>query len=372
MTGSAGADLMSSRGVTLTGTGLKKSFGKRTVLDVEHIEVRPSSTLAVVGPSGAGKSTLLALLGLLEKPDAGEVRLDGRVVDSRDRRTRMRFAAAFQSPYLFKGTIADNVAYGLKLRGVGSSERARRVSAVLQRVGLDGWEPRSALTLSGGEAHRVALARALVLDPEVLFLDEPLSSLDPLLKGRLANDFSRILHEGGVTTVYVTHDQNEATAIADDMAVMREGRIVASGCIDDVMGLPPDEWTAVFLGGRAPLGGVVVESAEGVCRIDVSGVELFGAGEFERGTRVLVGVRPEDVMLFEADVELPRSSARNHVDCVVESVQFWGVTSQASLVAGDVQISARVTRAAVRDLGLAPGVRVQAVFKATAVRIRRA
>jgi molybdopterin-binding protein len=361
---------LETRGVTLIGTGLKKSFGKRLVVDVEHIQVRPGSTLAVVGPSGAGKSTLLALLGLLEKPDAGEITLDGTPIQVGNRRARMRFAAAFQSPYLFKGTVADNVAYGLRLRGMATAERASRVSAVLERVGLPGWERNSAMNLSGGEAHRVALARALVLDPEVLFLDEPLSSLDPLLKGKLAHDFSKILHEADVTTVYVTHDQNEAAAIADDMAVMREGRVVAAGHIEDVMGLPPDEWTASFLGGRAPLEGHVVECTDGVCRVDVSGVQFYSTGDFEQGARVLLGVRPEDVMLFEADVELPRSSARNHIDCVVESVDLWGVTSQASLRAGDVQLSARVTRAAVKDLSLAPGARVHAVFKATAVRIR--
>lgn len=363
---------MAARGVTLTGDRLLKTFGKRTVLDIDRVEVRPATTLALLGPSGAGKSTLLALLGLLERPDAGEIRLDGQVVTHRDRPTRMRFAGAFQHPYLFKGTIAENIAYGLKLRGIPAKQRAEKVSAVLERVGLAGWERTSAMTLSGGEAHRVALARALVLDPEVLFLDEPLSALDPLLKGRLVQDFSRILHEGGVTAVYVTHDQNEAMAIADDIAVMREGRIVASGRIDDVMVLPPDEWTAGFLGAQSPLRGRVVRCEEGVSAVDVGGVEICVAEELAVGANVELGVRAEDVMLFEAGVELPRSSARNHVDCVVESLEMWGVQRQATLAVGEVRLSARVTRAAVRDLALQEGAPVQAVFKATAVRVRTA
>jgi tungstate transport system ATP-binding protein len=153
------------------------------VVDVDHVEIGAGETLALLGPSGAGKSTLLSILGLLERPDAGQVYLDGKPVSTKDSSARMQMAAAFQSPYLFKGTVADNVAYGLKLRGMPGGGRRDAVAEALERVGLDGWESRSALTLSGGEAQRVALARALVLKPRVLLLDEPLSSLDPLIKG---------------------------------------------------------------------------------------------------------------------------------------------------------------------------------------------
>jgi len=137
----------------LAGEGLIKSYGKRTVVDIERVEAAAGRTLGIVGPSGAGKSTLLALLGLLERPDAGRIVFQGRQVGVGDRQQRMRFAAAFQNPYLFKGTVADNVAYGLKLRRISKPQRAKRVSAALERVGLEGWESTSALTLSGGEAR---------------------------------------------------------------------------------------------------------------------------------------------------------------------------------------------------------------------------
>lgn len=358
--------------VALAGEGLKKSFGKRTVVDVERIEARAGATLAVVGPSGAGKSTLLALLSLLERPDEGCVLLGGTPVDTRDRRARMRFAAAFQRPYLFKGTVADNVAYGLKLRGLSVARRAQEVSAALERVGLSGWEQRSALTLSGGEAQRVALARALVLRPEVLFLDEPLASLDPLLKAKLAADFARIIREDGVTTIYVTHDQHEAAAVADDIALMREGRIVAAGSIDEVTGLPADAWTAAFFGSQLPLVGTVTHDDGGLLQVDVGTQTISGLGDAPVGSRVILGVRPEDVTIFEADAQIPRSSARNLLHARIVELKMWGMTCNVVLDIGGQMISARVTRFSLTDLGLRPGLAVKALFKASAVLVRKA
>jgi len=354
----------------LVGEGLVRRYGGRTVVDVDRIEAREGRTLGIVGPSGAGKSTLLALLGLLERPDAGRITLEGHPVDFRDRRARMRFSAAFQSPYLFKGTVADNVEYGLKLRRLASARRAEAVSEALARVGLAGWERTSALTLSGGEAQRVALARALVLEPDVLFLDEPLASLDPLLKSRLAEDFSRIIRDHKVTTVYVTHDQQEAAAIADDLAVMREGRVVAQGAVAEVTGLPADEWTATFLGARMPLNGVVSGCVEGMLAVDIGSGTIFALGEMPAGAKVVAGVRPEDVVIFEAGAEDLSSSARNLIPATVVDMKFWGVTSHVVLDLGGQTISALVTRASMQDMGLAPGVEVKALFKASSVLVR--
>ncbi len=359
-------------GMTLRAEGLKKSFGARVVVDIESLEVAAGRTLAILGPSGAGKSTLLSILGLLEKPDAGTIYLDGRPVHFRDKSARMHMAAAFQSPYLFRGTIADNVAYGLKLRRVPSRKRREDISNALARVGLEGWEDRGVHTLSGGEAQRVALARAMVLRPSVLFLDEPLASLDPLAKGALASDFSRIIREDSMTTVYVTHDQNEAVSIADQLIVMRDGRSVAQGETYEVMGLPPDEWTAEFLGAGEPLEGEVVESGDDLLGIDIGGQKIWAVGTFSKGERVLVGVRPEDVLLFEGEADIPRSTARNRLDARIVDVRMWGVMHHIVLRTDGGLIASRVSHFSVRDMGLAPGAFVQAVFKATAVRVRLA
>ncbi|HSQ22476.1 MAG TPA: ATP-binding cassette domain-containing protein, partial [Coriobacteriia bacterium] len=176
-------------------------YHRRTVLDVDHFDLCDGETHVVLGPSGSGKSTLLRILGLLERPASGRILLDGDEVEAGDKRARMMMAAVFQNPYLFKGTVEENVAYGLALRRVPKAERAERVARALDRVGLGGIERSSALRLSGGEAQRVALARALVLEPRILLLDEPLSYLDPLIKRRLVADFSEILSAEGVTAL---------------------------------------------------------------------------------------------------------------------------------------------------------------------------
>ncbi len=363
--------ITNDKGLALRAEGICKQYGKRVVVDVDHVEIAAGETLALLGPSGAGKTTLLAILGLLEKPDAGQVYLDGKPVSVRDRVARRQMAAAFQSPYLFKGTISDNVAYGLKLRKVPVGRRREAVSEALERVDLEGWESRSALTLSGGEAQRVALARALVLKPRVLFLDEPLSSLDPLIKGRLTQDFARIIREESMTTVYVTHDQNEAMAVGDTMIILRDGRAVAQGHVDDVMGVPPNEWTAYFLGSEPPLEGTVVMSKEGLVGVDVGGLVVHAVGESETGARVRIGVRPEDVVLFEGDAAIPRSTARNHYSGSVVSVERWGVMYHVVLDIGGVRLASHVSLASVREMGLETGSEVQVVFKASAVRMRQ-
>jgi len=358
--------------VVLEAIGVRKSFRKRAVLDVERIALEDARTLALLGPSGAGKSTLLAVLGLLERPDAGRVLLDGREVGVGDRQARLHIAAAFQRPWLFKGTVGENVAYGLALRGVRPAERGARVTEALERVGLGGWEDRSALTLSGGEAQRVALARALAVRPRVLLLDEPLASLDAVEKRRLAREFARVLREDGMTVLWVTHDQDEAALVADDVAVMRDGRVVAIGPADEVFFVPQDAWTAGFLGLEAPIAGVVAAVEEGVACVVCDGAEVFAVSDAAVGARVRLGVRPEDVVLFAADADVPASSARNRLRCVVVDLEHAGATFRVVLERGGMRLAARVSKAAVRELGLAPGAEVLAVFKAAAVRVAEA
>lgn len=355
--------------LAVLGEGLRVRYHKRTVLDVPRFELRQGETHAVLGPSGSGKSTLMRVVGLLEKPAAGRVFLEGREVEAGDREARMMTAAVFQNPYLFKGTVGENVAYGLKMRHVAAAERDRRVAAALERVGLGGTQRSSALRLSGGEAQRVALARALVLEPRILLLDEPLSYLDPLIKRRLVADFSEILSSGGVTALYVTHDQDEAMVVADRVSIMHEGSIVRSGPTDEVMGLPTDGWVADFIGMDAALRGRIDSSSEGVAQILVGGDSIFAATDLPCGMEVLVGIRPEDVMLFPVTPELPPSSARNRARMRVEAVEHRGSTDRVSLSADGLKLAAAVSRASSRELALTPGAEVLALFKATAVRV---
>ena len=272
------ADSRKSEAPLVRGEGLSVAYRKKTVLDVDLVELASGKTYCLLGASGAGKSTLLRVLGMLEKPTTGRVLFDGVEADRHSLSTRRRVAAVFQKPYLLRGTVGDNVAYGLRLRSVGADERAKRVSAVLARMGMDGWQERSALTLSGGEGQRVALARALVLEPDLLLLDEPLSYIDPLLKRQLSLEFADILASEHVTTLYVTHDRDEAAVVADCIGVMRDGRIVTEGAPEVVLALPPDAWVANFVGAETPIEGVVASNDGGVVRVDCGDEHIFAMG----------------------------------------------------------------------------------------------
>jgi putative spermidine/putrescine transport system ATP-binding protein len=227
--------------------GIVKSFGDFT-LDVDEFLVGSGTTTALLGPSGSGKSTLLTILGGLIKPDEGRVLLGNEPMTPK--LTRTHVTAVFQTPYLLRGTVMRNVAYGLKLRHVPIQERRLRVGKVLDLVGLSGYETRSIAGLSGGEAQRIALARALVLEPAVLLLDEPLSSLDEHLKKHLAHEFARILKELRMTAVYVTHHKGEAKVVADAIGVMKEGRIVSYAEGEGFLTGHTDPWARDFLGVR--------------------------------------------------------------------------------------------------------------------------
>jgi thiamine transport system ATP-binding protein len=217
-------------------------------VDGVSIDLPAGDVLAVLGPSGSGKSTLLRAVAGLEPVTAGSVLYDG--VDLADVPTHRRgFALMFQDGQLFAHqTVAGNVGYPLRLRRTPARTVATRVAELLELVGLPGFGERDTTSLSGGERQRVALARALAVDPRLLLLDEPLSALDRGLRERLAHDLRDILVAAGTTVLLVTHDQEEAFTVADRMALMRAGRVVGAGTVEEVWRHPADAEAARFLG----------------------------------------------------------------------------------------------------------------------------
>jgi ABC-type Fe3+/spermidine/putrescine transport system ATPase subunit len=229
-------------------TAVTKRFGDVAAVDAIDLEVRPGEFLSLLGPSGCGKTTTLRLIAGFERPDAGEVRIGGRDV-SRLPAYRRNVNTVFQSYALFPHlTVGDNVSYGLKQRGLGRSERRARSAEMLELVQLTGLEARKPRQLSGGQQQRVALARALVMQPQVLLLDEPLGALDLKVRKELQIELKRIQEEIGITFVYVTHDQEEALAMSDRVAVMNAGRIEQLGAPGEIYDHPETEFVAGFIG----------------------------------------------------------------------------------------------------------------------------
>ncbi|HEY3097499.1 MAG TPA: ABC transporter ATP-binding protein [Methylomirabilota bacterium] len=349
--------------------GVRRRHTDGFALDVASLDVVAGEVLGVIGPNGAGKSTLLRILGLLERPDEGRVLVDGRAVDARDALAeRRRVATVFQEPLLADASVTHNVALGLRFRGVSAARAEPRVQTWLERLGIDKLAGRMARTLSGGEARRVALARALVLEPEALLLDEPFAGLDAPARAALIEDLGGIVRADRVTTVLVTHERGEAQALADRVAVLMEGRVRQLDDTARVFYAPVSEDVARFVGVETLVMGRVVGRADGVTAVEAGGRVLEVAAAAAPGAHVRVGIRPEDVTLTAVDGARVLSSARNTLDGTVVRVS---ASTHATHVIVDVgfPLVAAVTPRSVDDLGLRPGVRVRAVFKASAAHL---
>jgi len=218
------------------------------VLRADVLDIQRGETLAVVGPNGAGKSTLLLALARLIKPAQGEITFDGRSLNDWDElEYRRKISFVFQAPLLMDMTVEQNVALGLKFRAAPKDETYKRVVKWMKQLGVEPLSKRRAGQLSGGEAQRVSLARAFVLEPELLLLDEPFSSLDPPTRTKLLDDLSALLKEDHRTAVFVTHNLNEAAMLSHRIAVIVEGRLRQVGPAQQIKAKPADDAVAAFL-----------------------------------------------------------------------------------------------------------------------------
>lgn len=272
--------------------------GRTRVLDLAGLALERGQTLALLGPNGAGKSTLLRVLALLERPASGRLELFGEPVPVDERRRlalRRRLAMVFQEPLLTDRTVAENVALGLRLRGHRGAEVGRRVAQWLERFGIGAFAERHPRTLSGGEARRVSLARAFVLEPEVLLLDEPFASLDVHGREALALELELILREARLTTVLVTHDRTESLLLADRALVLMEGRARQEGAVREVFAEPADAGVARFLGVENLLPAEAVARPDGRIQVRLAGQEFPAPGAAPGTGPILVSVRAEEI-----------------------------------------------------------------------------
>ncbi len=301
-------------------TGIHKRFGGFSALSDVCLEVHEGEFVCFLGPSGCGKTTLLRVIAGLDIQSSGRVEQAGRDIstlppDARD------FGIVFQSYALFPNlTVRRNVSYGLENRRLPRTEIRKRVDELLDLVGMPEQGEKYPAQLSGGQQQRVALARALATSPGLLLLDEPLSALDAKVRVHLRTEIKALQHRLGVTTVMVTHDQEEALTMADRIVVMDSGRVVQVGTPEDIYRRPASAFVADFIGSMNFLDGQVVPGG-----VQVGGHSLqCPIGDHLEGTGVVVAIRPEDLVLAGEGL-------RNRVTTLVEDVEFLGAFLRATL-----------------------------------------
>ncbi len=338
-------------------------------LDVESLVVYEDEVLSIIGPNGAGKTTLLQRLAMLQKKPRGELFFRGRKVgpDIPVTDYRRHVTMVFQETLLFDTTVFENVAAGLRFRRAGKDSIEKGVLEKLELFGVGHLKERSVRTLSGGEARRVSLARSFAVRPDIIFLDEPFSALDPPTHEAIVADLSHILRRPGMTTIFATHDRSEALRLSDRICVMSRGKILQIGTPDEIMNRPADEFIASFVGAETILPGIVADANAGTISVNVNGQRVMAVSDAKTGQNVLLCIRPESISLT-AEPRLDATSERNVLAGTVTDVMSLGLYYRVTVDCGFI-LSAYVTPASVRKLELERGKTVYPSFKATAVHV---
>ncbi len=345
--------------------GLVKRFGSFTALKDIDLSVGRSEFVCFLGPSGCGKTTLLRAIAGLDRQDEGQIVIAGRDVSKLPPAAR-DFGIVFQSYALFPNlSVADNVGYGLVNRRRSKGEIGARVSELLALVGLPEQGPKFPAQLSGGQQQRVALARALATSPSLLLLDEPLSALDARVRVHLRDEIKSLQRRLGVTTIMVTHDQEEALAMADRIVVMNHGHIEQVGTPQQIYRSPVSQFVADFVGHMTFISAVV--SGDG--RADIGGIhlEVPALKGIAPGTRIELGIRPEELQVRGIGPE-----TQNQFDATVETLDYLGSYSRA-LVIPDVNqglhLSADFSTNVQRDLEITAGKKLSVALPPSSLRV---
>jgi spermidine/putrescine ABC transporter ATP-binding subunit len=328
--------------VEITIRAVVKRFGSVTAVDRADLVVGDGELFTLLGPSGCGKTTLLRLLAGFYQPDAGEIRFGARVVSGLppyERNIGMVFQNYALWPHM---TVAANVAYGLRLRKLAAADVSARLAEGLRKVNLTGFESRYPGQLSGGQQQRVALARALVLNPDILLLDEPLSNLDAKIRVRVRAEIKKLQRELGITTIYVTHDQEEALSLSDRVAVMKDGRVLQVGSPKELYERPRTRFVADFVGTNNLLPGRVRGRHGAELVVDTEVGSLHAVSEAAVGERCVLAIRPENVAIAAC------GEAASHGNVVRGRVTF--VAYLGSALRYDVEAApGHVLQADIRD-----------------------
>ena len=300
-----------------------KTFGSLTVLDEIELTIHENEFMTLLGPSGCGKTTLLRIIGGFEMPDSGKIIFNGKDITNVPPNKRP-INTVFQKYSLFSHmNVEENIAFGPKISGKSEDYIRGKISYALKLVNLDGYEKHNVTKLSGGQQQRIAIARAIVNEPKVLLLDEPLSALDLKLRRSMRQELVRINRETGITFIFVTHDQEEALSMSDTIVVMNQGYIQQIGTPENVYNEPENAFVADFIGDSNIIDGVMVRDK--LVRILGREYPCVDVG-FPLESPVDVQIRPEDITLAE-----PQEDALNGV---VTKVGFWGMSYDINVSAG--------------------------------------
>ncbi|MDD2979100.1 MAG: ABC transporter ATP-binding protein [Hespellia sp.] len=306
---------------------VSKSFDENVVLDKLNLYIRENEFLTLLGPSGCGKTTLLRILGGFETPDSGEIIFNGQNINAIPPNKR-QLNTVFQKYALFSHmTIADNIAFGLKIKGKSKNYIEDKIRYALKLVNLEGFEHRTPDSLSGGQQQRIAIARAIVNEPKVLLLDEPLGALDLKLRQDMQYELIRLKNELGITFVYVTHDQEEALTMSDTIVVMNQGYIQQIGTPEDIYNEPQNAFVADFIGESNIISSTMVEDK--VVKMLGATWECVDVG-FGKMRPVDAVLRPEDIVLVKP--------GEGVIDGVVTNIIFKGVHYEMDVLANNYEL----------------------------------
>jgi putative spermidine/putrescine transport system ATP-binding protein len=295
--------------------GVGRSFAGRAALEGLDLTIKGGEFVALLGPSGCGKSTALNCLAGLLPLTTGSIWMDGRRIDGQPPEAR-GFGMVFQNYALFPHmSVRRNIAFGLRMRRLPREEVRRRVDGAIRLVQLEEHTAKFPGQLSGGQQQRVAIARAIVLEPPLVLMDEPLSNLDAKLRLEMRTEIKRIHQTLGLTTVYVTHDQEEALSLSDRLVLLRDGRVQQIGTPEEVYAQPSNRYVAGFMGYRNEIELPVVSSGTGLVTLTGAGISLTGVRRDKVGGTAVAVIRPEDVTVGPGD---------NPVEVTVEVVEYQG------------------------------------------------
>ncbi|MBM7623406.1 tungstate ABC transporter ATP-binding protein WtpC [Sporohalobacter salinus] len=338
---------------------ISKNLGNFKLKNI-NLELKEEEYFTILGPTGTGKSILLEVIAGLQQPEEGDIWFGDKLVNDLPPEER-QIGMVYQNYMLFPHlNVKDNILFGLKIRRESATRKKRKLQEIVSLLGISNFLDRSIKTLSGGEKQRVALARALIISPNVLLLDEPLSALDPSTKTKIQQDLKRVHTELGTTTLHVTHDFNEALSLADRIAIMQQGEIVQIGPSQQVFKQPESSFVAEFVGSKNIfVGKIIYKDDKKLIKVN-DDVELEIATEKEGQVSLII--RPEDIII---SLRSFNSSARNSYQGVVKAIEKRMSIVEVIVDIG-IEITAYVTYRSLEEMEIEPEEEVYITFKATA------